>query len=136
MCTTGTYASSEAREPLLVSTRGAVAATASAGLAPAGSVAAILLATGVSPWTIVAIAIGGAVVGGLAVFYSHRFWGSLVLRQLEQIDRRFGAIATEAAIANGELYHLRAEVAAMRRALDVPPPSTQPPPEPTRTERP
>ena len=101
-----------------------------------GVVAGSLLSIGLSPWAIVAIAGGGGILGGLVVFFHNKLWGSLVLQKLAQIERQFGTVTDETSIVSGELYHLRAEVSAIRRALNISPPGTHPPPDPTRTEQP
>ena len=99
--------------------------------------ALILFATvGVSVWGVIGIAAGGAVVGGLVIFFHNKLWGNLMLRKLAQIERQFGTVADETSIVSGELYQLRAEVSSIRRALNVPPPGANPPPAPTAREQP
>lgn len=116
--------------------RGAISIGALTSLPAAAALLALVLAPGVGPWGIVAIAMGGALLGGLAVFIGHRWWGARLLRKLEQIDLQLGTVATETSIASGETAQLRAELGRLRQALGVHPAGVNPPPPPTSRERP
>ena len=125
----------------LLNRRGAASSAAlgmgvgvSAGIAI--DLTALLVAGGLGPWAMVGLAGGGAIIGGLVIFFHNKLWGNLVLQKLTQIETQFITVATETAIVSGEMYHLRGELAAIRRGLQIAPPGTNPPPAPDRIERP